>query len=143
MGRESFLYGTFTASCLATWSKAKLRTAIAAGRSASAKDELDFHSSPSLKRRCRLTLRTVRLDKSIYTREYETLVRLLREAREEASLTQVDLAERLEQSQSFVSKCERGERRLDLIQLRTICQVLGISLTDFVRRLERELGAES
>ena len=99
---------------------------MAAGRSDSAKDELDFHSSPSLKRRCRLTLRTVRL---------------LREAREEANLTQVELAERLKQSQSFVSKCERGERRLDLIQLRTMCQVLGISLTDFVNRLERELGA--
>ena len=82
-----------------------------------------------------------RMDKSIYTREYETLVRLLREAREEANLTQVDLAELLEQSQSFVSKYERGERRLDLIQLRTICQVLGIGLADFVRRLERELGA--
>ena len=82
------------------------------------------------------------MDKSIYTREYETLVRLLREAREEANLTQVDLAELLEQSQSFVSKYERGERRLDLIQLRTICLALGISLTDFVKRLERELGAE-
>ncbi len=80
------------------------------------------------------------MDKSIYTREYETLVRLLREAREAADLTQVDLAEKLGQSQSFVSKCERGERRLDLIQLRTICHVLGISLVDFVKGLERELG---
>ncbi len=80
------------------------------------------------------------MDKSIYTREYETLIRLLREAREEANLTQVDLAEQLGQSQSFVSKCERGERRLDLIQLRTICRVLGISLVDFLKRLERELG---
>ena len=80
------------------------------------------------------------MDKSIYTREYETLVRLLREAREGADLTQIELAELLGQSQSFVSKSERGERRLDLIQLRTICRILGISLVDFVNRLERELA---
>ena len=59
--------------------------------------------------------------KSIYTREYTAVTRLLRETREAAGLTQVELAEKLGQSQSFVSKYERGERRLDIIQLRTVC----------------------
>lgn len=79
------------------------------------------------------------MEKSIYTREYAALTRLLGEAREDAGITQVELAEKLGQSQSFVSKFERGERRLDLIQLRTVCQTLGLTLPEFVERLEREL----
>lgn len=77
--------------------------------------------------------------KSIYTREYTTVTRLLRETREKTGLTQVELAEKLGQSQSFVSKYERGERRLDVIQLRTVCLTLGVKLADFVERLERAL----
>lgn len=80
------------------------------------------------------------MEKSIYTREYAAVLRLLKEARERAGLTQVDLAKKLRQSQSYVSKTERGDRRLDIIQLRTICRTLGLSLTEFVHRLERELG---
>ncbi len=79
------------------------------------------------------------MEKSIYTREYGVLLRLIREAREQAGITQVELAKKLKQSQSFVSKCERGECRLDVIQLKTICQALGVSLSDFVNRLEGEL----
>lgn len=49
----------------------------------------------------------------------------------------MDLAERLDRPQSFVSKYEAGERRLDLVELRGICIVPGVSLTDVVRRWER------
>jgi transcriptional regulator with XRE-family HTH domain len=80
------------------------------------------------------------MDKSIHTDEYAAVVALLKEAREAAGLTQVQLAERLGQSQSFVSKAEVGQRRLDLIQLRSICAVLGTSLTEFVARLEERLA---
>lgn len=79
------------------------------------------------------------MEKSIYTREYAVLLGQLREARREAGVTQVDLAKRLKQSQSFVTKVECGDRRLDLIQLRTICNELGLSLPEFVNRLERSL----
>ena len=61
---------------------------------------------------------------------------LLRKVRMEAGLRQEDLAKRLKQSQSFVSKYESGERRLDLLELRQICAVVGISLEDFVRKFE-------
>ncbi len=77
--------------------------------------------------------------KSIHTREYDTFLRLLKRAREDAQLTQVDLANALERSQSFVSKIERGETRLDIIQLRTILSALQTSLPDFAQQLEREL----
>jgi transcriptional regulator with XRE-family HTH domain len=80
------------------------------------------------------------MEKTIYTREYAVLLRLLREAREQAGTTQVQLAEKLGQSQSFVSKLERGDRRIDVIQLRTICQIVGVSLYEFVDRLEGELA---
>ncbi len=80
------------------------------------------------------------MEKSVFTDDYDQLLKLLREIREAAGVTQVELAEKLEQSQSFVSKCERGERRLDVIQLRTICHRLGTTLPAFVRRLEHRLG---
>jgi len=64
------------------------------------------------------------------------LFRLLRQVRTEAGLRQVDLAKKLRQPQSFVSKYESGERRLDLLELRQVCEALGISLSDFVRRFE-------
>lgn len=79
------------------------------------------------------------MEKSIFTGEYEVLLTLLRETRQAANVTQIELAKRLRQSQSFVSKVEIGERRLDLIQLRTICHSLGTTLPDFVAQLEERL----
>jgi transcriptional regulator with XRE-family HTH domain len=80
------------------------------------------------------------MDKSIYTREYAAMLKLLREARERAGLTQVELAAALDQSQSFVSKVEAGDRRLDLVQLRTILRALGVGLSEFVAKFECESG---
>lgn len=79
------------------------------------------------------------MEKSIYTRDNETFLRLLREARERAGQTQVQLAKKLRLTQSHLSKIERGDCRLDIVQLRTYCTAVGVSLKDFVARLEREL----
>jgi transcriptional regulator with XRE-family HTH domain len=79
------------------------------------------------------------MHKSVYTDEYQVVVEILRELRSDAAVTQVELAEILDQSQSFVSKYERGDRRLDIIQLRTVCEALGSSLQEFVNRLEQRL----
>jgi len=81
-----------------------------------------------------------RMEKSIYTREYTIVRRLLREARARASLTQTQVAAKLKQSQSFITKLERGDRRIDIVQLHTICRIYGITLGDFVELLERELA---
>lgn len=51
----------------------------------------------------------------------------------------MDLTARLEVPQSFVSEYESGERRLDLLELRQVCEVLDLSLQDFVRRFEAHL----
>lgn len=80
------------------------------------------------------------MEKSTFTREYAALRSLLREQREAKGVTQVVLAERLGETQSYVSKVERGERRLDLVQLRCFCKAIGISLGDFVARFESKAG---
>jgi transcriptional regulator with XRE-family HTH domain len=48
---------------------------------------------------------------------YRQFLRRLRAAREEAGLTQVEVAKALRRPQSFVSKCESGERRVDVVEL--------------------------
>ena len=62
------------------------------------------------------------------------LAALLRQVRLDANLTQLQLADKIRQTQSYVSKYESGEQRLDLIELETVCKAVGISLTDFVER---------
>ena len=80
------------------------------------------------------------MEKSIYSQEYKLFLELLRETRETKGLSQTQVAERIGQTQSFVSKVERGERRLDIIELRAFCSALDIPLSRFVVRIERELG---
>lgn len=80
------------------------------------------------------------MEKSIFTREYAAVLRLLRQVRKEAGITQVQLAKKLRLTQSLWSKMERGDCRLDIVQLRTICKVLGLTLAEFIQRLEHELG---
>ena len=69
----------------------------------------------------------------------EKLRDLLRQIRTDSGFTQAELAERIGVPQSFVSKYESGERRLDILELKEVCQALGSSLLDFVRRLEKEI----
>jgi transcriptional regulator with XRE-family HTH domain len=80
------------------------------------------------------------MGKSLSSTEGEKLAALLRSVRSDAGLTQAEVAELLEQPQSFVSKYESGERRLDLIELKQICKALKISLGEFVRRFEKEIS---
>ena len=70
---------------------------------------------------------------------HDCLLALLRQIRLDAKLRQVDLAKRLGQPQSFVSKYESGERRLDILELRSLCKAVGITLEQFVAKLEQRL----
>jgi len=79
------------------------------------------------------------MPKADLSQQREKLQALLREIRQEAGLRQADLADRLGQPQSFVSKYESGERQLDLLELRQVCEALGISLQKFIRRFEESL----
>jgi transcriptional regulator with XRE-family HTH domain len=81
-----------------------------------------------------------RLSKSLYTPEWESLCAILRQLRERKSVTQVDLSERLQQPQSFVSKIESGQRKLDLRQFVLYVRALDADPTkvfrDFVRAFD-------
>ncbi|WP_433268983.1 helix-turn-helix domain-containing protein [Actinosynnema sp. CS-041913] len=79
------------------------------------------------------------MDKGITAEEYRRFRALLRQMRLEAGLTQVEVAKRLDEPQSFVSKYESGERRLDVIELRRVAQALGTTLAVVVLRLNQEL----
>jgi transcriptional regulator with XRE-family HTH domain len=70
----------------------------------------------------------------------ECLRHLLREVRLSAGLRQADLAALLNQPQSFVSKYETGERRLDFLEIRQVCEATGVTVEDFARRFEEMLG---
>ena len=66
--------------------------------------------------------------------QYEILRKMLVEAREASRLTQVQVAMRLRKPQSFVSKYERGERRLDFTEFLEVADILQIEVGDFVGR---------
>ena len=80
------------------------------------------------------------MEKSLYTRNQKLFLNLLRQVREEAKLRQEDVAELLDKPQSFVSKYESGERRLDVLELREICIALRMPLADFIKQLEVRLA---
>jgi transcriptional regulator with XRE-family HTH domain len=82
---------------------------------------------------------TWRMKKKAYIAQRDRLVALLREMRVEAGLTQTDLAIRVEKDQAYVSRYESGQRRLDVLEIREICQAIGITLEEFAKRLEKAL----
>ncbi len=72
------------------------------------------------------------MKKALHSPRLGTLCRILREARVRAGLRQTDLAERLGEAQSFVSKYEIGERRLDLIELEQVCAAMDTDLPQII-----------
>jgi transcriptional regulator with XRE-family HTH domain len=62
---------------------------------------------------------------STYTPEYRAFLRRLRRAREDAGLTQVEASRRLRRPQSFVSRCETGDRRVDVGELVRLAKLYG------------------
>lgn len=79
------------------------------------------------------------MDKSMHSHLYHQVVARLRSKREEKGVTQTQLAELLNVKQAFISKIEICERRLDIIELHSICQVLGVSFVDFMQEVDRDI----
>ncbi len=76
------------------------------------------------------------MDKNADKKLQQALLR----ARKSAKLSQVELASRLERPQSFVSKYERGERRLDVIEFREVALALGVDPIRLLRKLYEEIA---
>lgn len=64
--------------------------------------------------------------------EYTQFLKRLRQARQDAGLSQSETARRLAKPQSFVSKCESGERRVDVIELKAFARIYGVRISFFV-----------
>ena len=77
------------------------------------------------------------MTRSAFTRKHEYFRKILVEARRDAGLTQVALAKKLGRPQSFVSKFERGERRLDVIEFVEVARALSLNAARIVSELER------
>ena len=75
------------------------------------------------------------MTKSVFSNEYRLFMKMLEQERIQANLTQVQLAKKLGKPQSYVSKYENGERRLDLIEFLQIASCLHINVPDFIERL--------
>lgn len=75
------------------------------------------------------------MPKSVFSEEYNRFRQLVFEARKAAKLTQAELSAKLELPQSYVSKYERGERRLDVIEFLQVAQVLEIDPLAFIEEL--------
>lgn len=71
--------------------------------------------------------------KSIQTKEYAYFVERLKKARQEAGLTQVQVARKLKRPQSHVSNVESGQQRVDVVELQRFAKIYGKDITYFVK----------
>lgn len=69
---------------------------------------------------------------SLHRPQYEVFRNMMVKARETSGLTQVQIADALGRPQSFVSKYERGDRRLDFTEFVEIAGILGIDVATFI-----------
>jgi transcriptional regulator with XRE-family HTH domain len=73
------------------------------------------------------------MEKSQHTGAYQRLTAALRQARERAGLTQAEVAAKLGTYASFISKCEAGERRVDVVELAELCRLYRTDLVELLR----------
>jgi transcriptional regulator with XRE-family HTH domain len=71
--------------------------------------------------------------KSIHTVEYQNVLKKLKGARNESGFTQVEISQKLKKPQSYISKIERGERRIDITELSVIAKIYKKPLDFFVK----------
>ncbi len=83
------------------------------------------------------------MDKKLRGHEHQVLLDLVKEIRKESGLRQQDLADKIGEPQSFISKYESGERRLDILELKQLCEAMEVPLAQFVRLLDLRLKVKS
>lgn len=72
------------------------------------------------------------MEKSIFSKEHKTLIAKLIRAREESGLSQQNAAKALGHSQSYISKIESGQRRIDIIQIKEFAKLYKKSASFFI-----------
>lgn len=82
------------------------------------------------------------MTRALYSHAYERLRQLLRDGRRARGLTQAELAGRLGRPQSFVSKYEQGERRLDLVEFLEVADSVGVDPCEVIDVIRREVSPD-
>ena len=72
-------------------------------------------------------------EKTIFSKEYKRIVQAIQKARHTAGLTQMELAKKLDKTQSYISKVEAAQVRVDAVQLKQIARVLRVNIRDLLR----------
>ena len=84
------------------------------------------------------------MPRTVFTPAYAILIAVLKETRLRAGVGQVELAQRMGKAQSFVSRTETGERRIDVIEVYAIARALGVDplavFREVLRRLPRDVA---
>lgn len=75
----------------------------------------------------------INMPKSIRTKEYQDFTERLQKARIEAGLTQVDAAKKLKRPQSYISKAEAGEQRLDIVEIKKFSNLYKKDISYFIK----------
>lgn len=73
------------------------------------------------------------MSKSIYTKEYKNVIGKLKKARLEAGLKQAEVAKKLAEPQSYISKIEQGERRVDILELKQLAKIYKKDINYFIK----------
>lgn len=73
------------------------------------------------------------MTRSVYTAKYKLMREMLADLRNQSGLSQAALAERLGVNQTYVSKYELGERRLDIVEFFEIAEAIGFDALEFLR----------
>jgi transcriptional regulator with XRE-family HTH domain len=74
------------------------------------------------------------MDKTIYTKDHKFIIEQLKKARIEAGFDQEKVAELLGKTQSYISKIEAGQRRIDIVQLKEFAKAYKKPLDYFIKK---------
>ncbi|MEI7188499.1 helix-turn-helix transcriptional regulator [Dickeya dianthicola] len=80
---------------------------------------------------------------SIYSSKYQSVIKVLREARIKQGITQEDLANALGRPQSFVAKIENGERRLDVVEFAHIAHLLSVDASTVLEKIVLKIQTDN
>ena len=75
--------------------------------------------------------------KSVFSRDYKRFLKVLIQKRKSAKMTQQNVADILKKPQSFVSKYENGERRLDVVEFIKVARSMGASPISIIKEIEK------
>ncbi len=73
------------------------------------------------------------MSSNLYTKEHKAIIEKLKKARHEAGLDQVEVAKKLNKTQSYISKIESGQRKVDVIQLKKFADIYKKPINYFIK----------